>query len=130
MFDALLAELASPPAPTVLVLEDLQWADEATLDLLRFVARRLDTLPCLVLVTHRDDVAPDLAMRRAVGSLVGPLVTRLRLEPLSIDAVRTPDRRPARRPVSLHASTAATPSSSSRPSTPQPGHVPPSRCAR
>jgi predicted ATPase len=52
VFDAFLAELSSPPHPTVVVLEDLQWADEATLDLLRFVARRLDSLPCLVLATH------------------------------------------------------------------------------
>ena len=41
--------------PTVLVFEDLHWADEATLDLLRHLARRLRRLPALVLATYRDD---------------------------------------------------------------------------
>ncbi|MFL6204168.1 MAG: ATP-binding protein [Acidimicrobiales bacterium] len=89
VFDAFLGELAAPPHPTVVVLEDLQWADEATLDLLRFVARRLDSLPCLVLVTHRDDLAPDHPMRRTLGSLVGPNVSRVHLPPLTLDAVAT-----------------------------------------
>ncbi|MFL6204166.1 MAG: ATP-binding protein [Acidimicrobiales bacterium] len=88
VFDALLAELAAPPSPTVLVLEDLQWADEATLDLVRFVARRLDALPTLVLATHRDDIAHDHPIRRAIGTLVGPRVTRLQVPPLSVGAVR------------------------------------------
>jgi ATP/maltotriose-dependent transcriptional regulator MalT len=89
VFDAFLAELAAPPNPTVVVLEDLQWADEATLDLLRFVARRLEDLPCLVLATHRDDLAPDHPLRVATGSLVGPGVTRIPLQPLSVESVRT-----------------------------------------
>ena len=62
----------------IVVLEDLQWADEATLDLLRVVGRRLDVLRCLVVATHRDDLTPDHPLRRAWGSLVGPLVTRIR----------------------------------------------------
>ncbi|MEO7429315.1 MAG: AAA family ATPase, partial [Acidimicrobiales bacterium] len=56
VFEAFLAEVAAPGQPTVVVLEDLQWADEATVDLLRFVARRLADLPCLILATHRDDL--------------------------------------------------------------------------
>lgn len=42
-------------SPAVLVLEDLRWADEATLDVLRLVARRIEALPALVLATYRDD---------------------------------------------------------------------------
>jgi DNA-binding CsgD family transcriptional regulator/tetratricopeptide (TPR) repeat protein len=109
VFDAFLAELASPPHPLVVVLEDLQWADEATLDLLRFVARRLDSLPCLILATHREDLAPEHALRRAFGSLVGPLVTRLHLAPLSVDAVRALVGDRHIDPVSLHASTGGNP---------------------
>lgn len=88
VLDAFLAELVGGPPPAVVVLEDLQWADEASLDLLRFVARRLDSLPCLVIATHRDDLASDHPLRRAYGSLVGPLVTRLALPALSLDGVR------------------------------------------
>jgi ATP/maltotriose-dependent transcriptional regulator MalT len=109
VFDAFLAELSAPPHPTVVILEDLQWADEATLDLLRFVARRLDSLPCLVLATHRDDLAHDHPLRRAIGSLVGSHVTRLHLSPLSVDAVRSLVGDRLIDPVSLHASTGGNP---------------------
>ncbi|MEO7428192.1 MAG: LuxR C-terminal-related transcriptional regulator, partial [Acidimicrobiales bacterium] len=53
------------------------------------VARRLADLPCLILATHRDDLPADHVMRRAIGSLVGPLVSRIDLPPLSLDAVKT-----------------------------------------
>ena len=44
---------------TLLVLEDLHWADEATLDLLRFLGRRLSGLRALLVVTYRpEDVPP------------------------------------------------------------------------
>jgi ATP/maltotriose-dependent transcriptional regulator MalT len=109
VFDAFLAELSSPPHPTVVVLEDLQWADEATLDLLRFVTRRLGSLPCLILATHRDDLTHDHSLRRAIGSLVGPHVTRLHLSPLSVDAVRALVGDRLIDPVSLHASTGGNP---------------------
>ena len=41
--------------PTLLVLEDLHWADEATLDLLRFLGRRLSGLRALLVVTYRPE---------------------------------------------------------------------------
>jgi len=39
----------------LLLLEDVHWADEATLEMLRYLGRRLDGLPLLVLATFRDD---------------------------------------------------------------------------
>src|SRR5262249_53768114 len=39
----------------LLVIEDLHWADEATLDVLRLLARRIESAPVLVLGTYRDD---------------------------------------------------------------------------
>jgi len=41
--------------PAVLLLDDLHWSDPASLDLLRFLARSLATLPLLILVTYRSD---------------------------------------------------------------------------
>src|SRR5215831_15513004 len=41
LFAAFLAELDSPAAFTVAVIEDVHWADEATIDLLSFAGRRL-----------------------------------------------------------------------------------------
>jgi predicted ATPase len=52
---ALAAELRR--APATVVLEDLHWADEGTLDVLRLLARRVDSLPALVVATFRDDEA-------------------------------------------------------------------------
>jgi DNA-binding CsgD family transcriptional regulator/tetratricopeptide (TPR) repeat protein len=109
VFDAFLAELDRPDEPVIVVLEDVQWADEATLDLVRFVARRLDSLRCLLVVTHRDDVPARHPLRRASGALVGPAVTRIHLRPLSVAAVRA---LVADRPVdavSLHERTGGNP---------------------
>ena len=55
LFAALLAELDSSTALTVVVIEDVHWADESTLDLLSFLGRRLSRLRGLLLVTYRDD---------------------------------------------------------------------------
>ena len=52
--DALLDEL-HPPPPTTLVVEDVHWADEATVDTLRFLIRRIVQLPVVLLLTYRDD---------------------------------------------------------------------------
>jgi len=68
---ALLRELTRS-APTVLVLEDLQWADEATLDVLRLLARKVESAPALVVGTYRDD---DLDLRRGLRVVLGELAT-------------------------------------------------------
>src|SRR3954447_15554988 len=75
--------------PTFLVLEDLHWADAATLDVLRLLGRRISTVPALVIATYRDD---ELDRRHplqiALGDLASrPSVERLRLEPLSPEAI-------------------------------------------
>jgi DNA-binding CsgD family transcriptional regulator/tetratricopeptide (TPR) repeat protein len=77
--------------PTVLVLEDLHWADEATLDVLRLLTRRIEDTPVLVVATFRDD---ELSRSHPVQILLGDLATaaavhRFALEPLSREAVAT-----------------------------------------
>ena len=52
---AALAHELSARVPTIFVLEDLHWADEATLDVLRLLARRVATVPALVIASYRDD---------------------------------------------------------------------------
>lgn len=85
--DALLRELAT--RPTVLVFEDLHWSDEASLDVLRILARRVETAPVLVLASYRDDeLAADHPFRIVVGELGRePWVKTLRLDRLSKSAV-------------------------------------------
>ena len=85
---ALIRELRAR-APTVLVLEDLHWADEATLDVLRLLAHRIATVPALVLATYRDD---ELGRGHPLRIVLGELATReavdrLKLASLSSGAV-------------------------------------------
>jgi predicted ATPase len=54
VMDALLDELRQPP-PSTVVIEDVHWADEATVDTLRFLVRRIAQLPVVLLLTYRDD---------------------------------------------------------------------------
>jgi DNA-binding CsgD family transcriptional regulator/tetratricopeptide (TPR) repeat protein len=76
--------------PTLLVLEDLHWADEATLGVLRFLGRRLAGLPTVVVATFRDDEAPaGSPLALLIGDLASvPEVTRMSLCRLSVDGVR------------------------------------------
>jgi DNA-binding CsgD family transcriptional regulator len=76
-------------APTVFVLEDVHWADEATLDVLRLLARRVETVPALIVASYRDDEL-DRAhpLRIMLGELAtSPAVERLKLGALSPAAV-------------------------------------------
>jgi AAA ATPase-like protein/TIR domain-containing protein len=88
VFLALIEELRAV-TPTIAVLEDAHWADEATLDIIRLLARRAETTGALVVITYRDD-GLDVAhpLRLAVGELgtAGGIV-QLRLPPLSRGAV-------------------------------------------
>ena len=90
LFAAFQGELASPAAFTVVAMEDLHWADEATIDLLSFVGRRLARMPALVLATYRDDeIGGDHPLRMVLGDLATQGATRrMRLPPLSEEAVR------------------------------------------
>ena len=90
LFRTLLDELASPPL-TLLVFEDVHWADEATLDLLRFLGPRLRNSPTLVVATYRDDgLAADHPLRVTLGELSSQRATRrIDLAPLSRAAVAT-----------------------------------------
>ncbi|HZO50335.1 MAG TPA: AAA family ATPase [Gaiellaceae bacterium] len=85
---ALLGELALA-RPTVLVLEDVHWADEATLDVARLLARRIRAVPALALLSYRDDELDRLHPLRAVLGELTRLagVDRMRLAPLSPAAV-------------------------------------------
>jgi DNA-binding CsgD family transcriptional regulator len=88
VFAAVSDELASPPSPAVLVVEDAHWADGATLDVLRYLGPRVRSLPAVLLVTYRDDaLARDNPLRGVLGVLGSAAATRLRLTRLTADAV-------------------------------------------
>ena len=84
---ALVRELGRD-APTVLVIEDVHWADEATLDVIRLLGRRVESAPALVLVSYRDDLDRLHPLRVLTGELATiESVWRLKVESLSPDAV-------------------------------------------
>jgi DNA-binding CsgD family transcriptional regulator/tetratricopeptide (TPR) repeat protein len=76
--------------PTVMVIEDVHWADEATLDVARLLARRIDRVPVLLVLSYRDDELHRAhPLRVVVGELPGDgrPVTRIALAGLSRSAV-------------------------------------------
>jgi DNA-binding CsgD family transcriptional regulator/tetratricopeptide (TPR) repeat protein len=87
--DALLDLQARLPPPLVLVLEDVHWADQATLDAVTFLGRRLPQRPLLLVLTVRDvEVGPAHALTRVLASLPARHVTTRPLGPLTRSAVR------------------------------------------
>jgi DNA-binding CsgD family transcriptional regulator len=67
--------------PQLLVVDDLHWADDASIRFLEFLANRLDSVPVLLLAAQRPPAASvDGALRSA------PLVTSIELAPLSLEA--------------------------------------------
>jgi predicted ATPase len=90
LYQRLLAMLRSERR-WIWVIEDAHWADGATLDLVRFLARRIASLPLLLVVSYRDDeVGGAHPLAVALGDVARcAAVHRIDLAPLSRDAVAT-----------------------------------------
>ena len=58
IFGALIRKLSASTKPVILIFEDIHWADEATIDLIKFLARRIHQYKCLFLLTYRDNEIP------------------------------------------------------------------------
>jgi DNA-binding CsgD family transcriptional regulator len=67
--------------PLVIVLDDAQWCDAASLDWLLYLARRIERLPVAVLVAVRAG-EPDMPRQILDGILAEPVSERVLLEPL------------------------------------------------
>jgi predicted ATPase len=93
------------------VIEDAHWADEATLDLLRFLSRRMDAVRALLVVTYRDDeVGPRHPLRLLLGDLATTAsIRRLEVPPLSEAGIRTLALGSGFDPSSLHRLTGGNP---------------------
>lgn len=89
LFADVLHRVQNTARPTVMIVEDVHWADEATLDFLRFMGRRVRDTTAVLVCTYRDDeLGADHPLRTVLGQLA-PLATTHRLDvpALSIDAV-------------------------------------------
>lgn len=83
----LLERLRSGARPVVLVIDDAQWADGATLDLLRYLGRRIQGVRALLVVAWRDEPAAQELLRGLLAALPSDVVLRLTLPALSREAV-------------------------------------------
>jgi DNA-binding CsgD family transcriptional regulator len=73
---------------TILVIEDSHWADEATLDAVKYLGRRIAATNGLLVLTYREaEVDFDHPLRSVIGDLAAPSVERLHLDGLSLSAV-------------------------------------------
>lgn len=85
---ALLEDLSSWPGPTVLVIEDAHWADQATVDAITVVGRRTRSLPLLMVLTYRSgELGPSHPLPAALDALRASVSHYLELRPLSRSAV-------------------------------------------
>jgi DNA-binding CsgD family transcriptional regulator len=108
LFEAVLAELRD--RPTLVVIEDAHWADGATLDLIKFIGRRIERLPALLVVTYRDDeVGAQHPLRRVIGEIPAQALARIDLAGLSAGAVEALARQALRSPEGVHAATHGNP---------------------
>jgi DNA-binding CsgD family transcriptional regulator len=109
-FEALLRLLSSGRAPALLLIEDIHWADDATLDLLRYLGRRIRAAPVLIVVTFRNDESASQSRLAALwGDMPRDCRERILLEPLSTDAISTLAGRNARTPQEILALTGGNP---------------------
>lgn len=106
----MLALLRQRAKPLVLVIDDAQWADSATLDLLRYLGRRIDsTRALLVLAARTDALAAGQPLAHALGHLPPRHTQRLQPPPLSREAVLAMARDAGRPARGLHKATAGNP---------------------
>ncbi|HSB91799.1 MAG TPA: AAA family ATPase [Flavitalea sp.] len=88
LFANFFQELSSRKGKLLIVFEDIHWADEGTLDFIKFFVRRIEQLPCLFILTYRDDeLYSRHPLRNVIGNLPADSFTRLTLAPLSKSAV-------------------------------------------
>lgn len=88
VLEASLDLLSRPLRPSIVVIEDTQWADEATLDVVKYLGRRIARTNGLLLLTYRDgDVDYDHPLRGVIGDLSPQSVVRIQLHGLSLSAV-------------------------------------------
>jgi len=84
LIDTLLELMRFSMRPAVVVIDDVQWADDASLDVIRYLTRRMSGLPAMLALSYRDDdLAATHPLRRITGALTQSDATRIRLRRLA-----------------------------------------------
>jgi DNA-binding CsgD family transcriptional regulator len=106
LFPDFLGFLRSSPHPKVLAIEDAHWADAGTLDLVRYVGRRLGDAPLLFIATYRDDdLGLEHPLRRLLGELPSTTTMRIPVPCFSREAVAALAARAQRADAGLYETT-------------------------
>jgi hypothetical protein len=88
VMDLLLDLMSRRLRPTVVIVEDTQWADEATLDVIRFLGRRIARTNSVLILTYRSgEVDADHPLRQVIGELPPHNLVRMQLNRLSTNGV-------------------------------------------
>jgi DNA-binding CsgD family transcriptional regulator len=111
LFPTFLEELGHGISATLVIIEDAHWADEATLDLIKYLGRRIQGTRILLVVTFRDD---EIGTRHPLRVLLGDIATtgavqRIQLPRLSQDAVQLLAAGKATDPIVLYQQTSGNP---------------------
>jgi len=89
LFNAFLEEMKGRTETTILIFEDIHWADEATLDLIKYFSRRVMQVNCLFILSYRDaEIDLDHSLRIIIGEIPPQHHTRIKIQRLSLDAVK------------------------------------------
>lgn len=110
LFQTFIDELRTAGCTTIVVIEDAHWADDASADFLKFVARRIARHPALLAVTFREEeVSAAHPLMRAVADVPADHLSRIRLQGLSAGGVEQLANAHGRRIPNLHAITDGNP---------------------
>jgi hypothetical protein len=110
VFQVTLETLRSASKPVVLVIEDVHWADDATLDVVTYLGRRIGHVSALLVLTVRnDELGTSHPVRSVLAEVTENVHTRRQLAPLSIDAIAHLGNDQALDVVALHERTAGNP---------------------
>ena len=110
LFEAVLEELRLAADPILVVFEDAHWADEATLDLIKFLGRRIARTRAVLVVSYRDDeVSLSHPLRQVMGELPRDQHTRVHLDRLTPAGVEALARQALRSPAGLFEATGGNP---------------------
>ena len=84
IFNGFFHEIQKENKPSLIIIEDIHWADESTIDLIKFISRRVNRTNVLLIITFRDD---EISVEHPLKSLFGDIpqknLYRIKLLPLS-----------------------------------------------
>ncbi len=110
IFSSLLGALQDARPASVLIFEDAHWADNSTLDLIKYLGRRISFVPCVLILTYRtEETGRDHPLTQVLGDLPTSAVMRIPLAPLSLDGIASLSQLDRQEASALHAITGGNP---------------------